>query len=162
MALNIPRHTLTDPMDLVLEHDDAWDKDRLEKELGDMKERGEDTSSHPYIQYQMGETRFNLSLVMEYLDMKKNPLVFRLRKLPRSRYYALLDNQEKAGFFMGYQEWCRYGIESIVGMSLDADVAKGEMLSERDMDNLERKIGRNLIPQVGVSVSLANSDLKKK
>lgn len=149
-------------MEFVLDADTAWDKDTIHAEIKKLNDEEGPKDRHPYLSYMSGETRFDLSQLLQYLDDSKKPLVFRIRKLHRSQFYWLRDFQEKHGDNLGFLEALKMGVESVKGISLDVDALKDGQLSDRDLDVLEKRIGKSLMLEVGAAVIIANDDLKKK
>lgn len=85
MALRPPQHRADAPGRYIHGTDDAWDRERLEREtLGD---------DHPFMRYLSGATRYDLDAegVRDYLRRNGQPVVFVLRRLTHQEYIDCLD-----------------------------------------------------------------------
>lgn len=85
MALAVPRHKVDGPSRYILPQDSAWDHERIAKERSELPAG----STHPYDEYQRGETRFDLAQVQGYLRTHATPVVWHLRRLSFDEWLSI-------------------------------------------------------------------------
>lgn len=154
-----PTHRVDATPVLILHEDDAWDHARIDREIAEAEAENQrrkdaaekdgaepdllDIDGHPYRQYRMGETRFDLdapvtwrgtvACARDYLDEDKRPVMFVLRRLAWDGYY---DTIGIAGSLRRQAEGCRLTLARVDGMrELEVDANAAER-SHQEMQRL--------------------------
>jgi hypothetical protein len=99
LSFRPPQHRADAPIVYIHPKDSAWDTDRYEAEVEQMKEAGENPADHPLGQYLGGHTRYDLDAPSKvlgaetsaraYLKPDSAPTKFYLRRLSPADYYEL-------------------------------------------------------------------------
>lgn len=121
--LRPPQHRGDAPILFVHEDDDAWDKTKINEQVRRLKKRAVD---HPFVRYQAGATRFDLSApdegpdgesgVLAYLDMTR-ATVFALRRLTWREVYTLQPMIAGGNVLGAYGLACSWALERVDGPS---------------------------------------------
>lgn len=167
-------HNPTTPIIFIARDDTAWDRDRINYELEVIEgEREPDqdrpvawdaVEDHPMVRYQLGETRYDLTTVEQYLDQAEGPVRFHFRRLTRNQRNNLLALQQGGQLYAAYEAAFRLGVETIDGvpnLELQARFKKSKTLGEKDMGRIEQLLGRDIFHEVGEAVLRASQDLTR-
>lgn len=162
MAL-APQYRVEDPIEYISRHDSAFDLDRFDNELEDMREKGEDSNNHPVLRYFTGKTRFSLKVdnIKEYFDEAKEPVVFEIKRLNRRQHSEIKNmidnNKETSAQELAFQ----FGVKDISekSLKLEGPQTKNKFLTDADLDRIENAFGRDIFYEVGQAVLIASSDL---
>lgn len=76
-----PQHSVTAAIRVISSTDPAWDHDRINREYAELEKTGRGFL-HPYMQYVIGRTRFDLDAPVQFGEMIATP---RSYLLPESR-----------------------------------------------------------------------------
>jgi hypothetical protein len=114
---------------LILEDDDAWDRERFVYELDvlagkDPDERGRPPynshEEHPLLRYFRGQTRFHLDdEVSSYLLPDRTPLRFTLRRLDEHQWRMVERRDEEGNRSDARYVALRYGLDKVEGAALE-------------------------------------------
>lgn len=96
--LRPPQHRADAPIVFVHPKDPAWKNDEIEKDLKAWKESGQAVSAHPVVRYRAGHTRYDISLVQQYLGEQPTKFYFkRIGVVEWQDIEALKESQEFHG-----------------------------------------------------------------
>jgi hypothetical protein len=167
-----PTHKADHTPVLVLSYDSAWDKERIEYELGVIRGDVEadparpvlydSPSDHPVVRYHAGMSRCDLSTVSEYLDDEKGPVRFTLARLPLAewgRVRAALERSKPDAQVLAV----RLGLVAIDGA--DVPLSSARPLRDSDLERVRRLVSDAGIEELGSQVihcSRELFDLEKK
>jgi hypothetical protein len=143
MRLRIPRHRVDKQPEYIPIDHPSWDLDRVEEEVADLDH--EEQLEHPFFQYHLGRTRYDLDTeddngktVREYLQSDIKPEVWKLRRLDMQEWYdvrALMAPGHSANAAL---RACRIGVVEVSGWDgpeLKGLKRKGRLSSE-DMETI--------------------------
>lgn len=150
-----PQYSVDGPAIFIADDDDCWDKERIELELADYRDRDEPEENHPYNRYRAGKSRFRLDEVIEYIDEAKKPEKWHLRPLPaevqatvtalhvsagsRARQYGDDDAKAQEAVFLAAHRALVHGIAKVEnGPSGTKAFRKG--LTEADLSEMDEGI----------------------
>lgn len=178
-----PEHRADAPITYVHPADTAWDRERIKREQEEMRQRGEDPTTHPYARYQGGFTRYDLDAqctlgdttvtVRDYLDATKAPTLWHLRRLGFQEWYVvqpLWERDVRKGErpIAAYLQACTLGIKSVEnGPQLEGPPDRLTLGDLEKLYDLSRSCPElaDLIHEIGEAVyqaSMPLSDDEKK
>lgn len=170
-----PQHRADATPVLIINDDDAWDHERIDREFNEIKEINKtrekadrlELSDHPYSRYQSGMTRMDLDArapwrgenpaAADYLKADAAPVRFTLRRL-RWREYHRVIGMIGSGTEAALKA-CQLGLVSVEGepsLEMDPDAAER---SDADMQRLH-DFFPGLAVQIGNAVIAASLPLR--
>lgn len=137
--LKLPQHRADAPIVFVHPSDEAWDQEKIGKELGDEAE-----DDHPIRLYWGGFTRYDLNpKVQSYLRTDGNPTRFHLRRLSWEQWLeaqSMFERSVVRGDLRPSEAYiyaCRYGLKRIENGPVLTDSTE-YAISDRDMAKLHQ------------------------
>lgn len=174
MALPLA-HRLTHKPVYIPSEDDAWDVERIDREMGWINEtipvpEGEvcpwqDWEDHPVSRFRSGQSRYDLATVQEYLDMTKNPLRFNLNRLSLRQWDDCQALAEQGGGGVVYASAksrffaIKHAVQSIEGLA-DWNFKPGkDGLTDTAIESLRDLIGEHQYIMLGFAAIAASRPL---
>lgn len=119
-----PQHRVDAKPIFVHNSDDAWKNERIDQEIEKLeaKEKGLG-DTHPVMIYRSGETRYDLSLVLPFLDTDK-AWQFELRPLSMEDFAEVRDMIDRFGTWRGYLRAAEIGLLKISGHNAPSDLSE--------------------------------------
>ncbi len=152
-----PLHRIDSPIEYVHPTDMAWDKEKIRTEAESAPSKAE----HAWYRYHLGLTRYDVSLVQDYMGTEK-PVVFRLRRLSRTDWMQAEDMARTSEYFAN-EYGLRRGLVSVKNgdefVPLRGPDTERGILTDADCSELERIFGRAVLIDVGDAVRKASGDL---
>ena len=165
--LNPPRHKITNDakMEYIFELDTAWDRQKCVDEWVSFHASVEDEkwkTMPPWVEYMYGHTRFDLSLLSDYIDQTKSPVIFEIRRLSLDEIASLQSVMDRKGEDPAYLEACRIGIkhvENVKGLKVNSAINR---MTPEDLEKIKSLVGYDGLIELGMVIAKANEPLKKK
>jgi len=163
----VPNYAIDSPAIYIRGEDEAWDLDRIEREIA---EETFPPDYHPIDDYYAGRTRFKLDAVETYLDRTKNPEEWKLsRELPTEQFYKIhalvrSHSEENPDRWMSAMVIaCKYGVVDVAPESVKSEIRFRRLngaLTESTMLGI-RKLAPDLVEKLGTAVYMANLPLSE-
>jgi hypothetical protein len=135
-------HRIDHEPTFVSPRDSAWDQERIrteELEIADGKsETWKTLEEHPITRYWSGESRGDLSTVVEYLRKGACYTLFRLRRLPLRAWAQVQQLRERGESVESRYTLVRLGVVAVENADLEITPGK---LSDEQIDAIRRVLG---------------------
>lgn len=145
----------------VSPHDSAWDIDRFEKEEKKSKKKKKELKEyHPLNLYFSGLTRFDIEMVKEYLDMSKNPFIFRFRRLKMEEYETVRSRASLGDADGARRLAVMFALEGMENVPIKIDgLGSNKIIDIDQIEELSDVIGRETLYSLGEAIIKSSGDL---
>lgn len=146
--------------------DEAWDWDKHEKEEkknSKKKKKSQDFDDLlPMDKYFAGMTRYDISApgLKDYLDLKKNPAIFRFRRLKFNEHETLKSKEDLGDSREAQRMALMFALEGIDNVDIKLDGLGTKILDIDQVEDLADVIGRETIWEIGRAIIRASGDLR--
>lgn len=153
-----PLHRVDHRPVYILSFDDAWDHDRLGREIAAIKDPAQEstwerTEDHPWLRYYSGESRCDLATVSAWLlkDPADPPIRFSFRRLTL-REMAMVEAAQQTSIPAGRNLALAYALIDVEGAEIALTRGGREpphRLTDEDMQRLRERVGDQGIRELG-------------